>query len=353
MWCICARHLTDYRGSVDRPGRISQVAGAPRWILVAAVALVVSLGGALGIVRATNGHLDDVPRVVMMSEVLSPPTEGVENYLLVGSDSRASSDPTSPDFGAIGSEQDNPGMRSDTLIVVHRDTKTGEVATMSIPRDLWVRIGDTSRYAKINAAYQDGADVLVRTVQRALNIPIHHFVDVKFGGFKQMVDAIGGVHICVKRASRDNATGFYIGRKACKLQNGAKALAYARSRHFEEKIDGRWREDGLGDVGRGARQRAFIATLAKETATYLVRHPFRSSKVLDAFSSAVSVDENLDLLDMAKKLRPLGDGSSRSYALPVSSGMQNGSFIFTLADDARSVLAYLAGAGPAPDVGGN
>lgn len=319
-------------------------------MLVAAIALVVSLGGALGIVRATNGHLDDVARVVMMSNVLSPPTDGVENYLLVGSDSRASADPTSPDYDAIGSEEENPGMRSDTLIVVSRDIKTGAVSTMSVPRDLWVRIGDTSRYAKINAAYQDGADVLVRTVQRALNIPIHHYVDVNFGGFKRIVDAIGGVRICVNHASRDEATGFYIGRKACKLQNGAQALAYARSRHFEEKIDGKWREDATGDVGRGARQRAFISTLAKEAATYLVHHPFRSSQVLDAFSSAVSVDENLDLLDLAKKLRPLGDGSSRSFALPVSSSMQNDNFIFTLANDARPVLAYFAGVGPAPEV---
>jgi LCP family protein required for cell wall assembly len=350
MWCICVPPLTDYRGSVNGPGRMSQVAGAPRWLLVAAIALAVSLGGALGIVRATNSHLDDVPRVVMMSNVLSPPTDGVENYLLVGSDSRASADPTSSDYGAIGSEQENPGMRSDTLILVSRNTATGAVSTMSIPRDLWVRMGDTSRYAKINAAYQQGADVLVRTVQRALNIPVHHYVDVNFGGFKRIVDAIGGVHICVKHASRDNATGFYIGRKACKLQNGAQALAYARSRHFEEKIDGRWREDGTGDVGRGARQRAFISTLAKEAATYLARHPFKSSQVLDAFSSAVSIDENLDLLDLAKKLRPLGDGSSRSFALPVSSSMQNDNFIFTLANDARPVLAFFAGVGPMPDL---
>lgn len=319
-------------------------------MIAVAVALVVSLAGALGIVRATNSHLDDVSRVVMMSNVLSPPTDGVENYLLVGSDSRADVDPSSPDYGAIGSEQENPGMRSDTLIVMSRDTGSGSLSTMSIPRDLWVRMGDSSRYAKINAAYQRGADVLVRTVQRALNIPIHHYVDVNFGGFKRIVDSIGGVRICVNHASRDEATGFYIGRKACKLQNGAQALAYARSRHFEEKIDGRWREDGTGDVGRGARQRAFMATLARDAATFALRHPFKSNQMLDAFAAAVKVDEGLDLLDLAKKMRPLGDGSARSYTLPVSSGMQNDNFIFTLANDARPVLAYFAGVGPAPDV---
>lgn len=319
-------------------------------MIVVSVSLVVALGGALGIVRATNSHLDDVGRVVMMSNVLSAPTDGVENYLLVGSDSRASVDPNSADFDSIGSEQENPGMRSDTMIIVSRNTKTGSLATMSIPRDLWVRMGDTSNHAKINAAYQRGADVLVRTVQRALNIPIHHYVDINFSGFKRIVDAIGGVRICVNHASRDEATGFYIGRKACKLQNGAQALAYARSRHFEEKIDGRWREDGTGDVGRGARQRAFIATLARDAVNFLVRNPFESSRVLDSFAAAVSVDENLDLLDLAKKMRPLGDGSARSYSLPVSSNMQNGNFIFTLANDAQPVLAFFAGVGPAPAV---
>lgn len=311
----------------------------------------MSLAGALGIVNATNTQLDNVNRVAVSPSVLSPATEGVENYLLVGSDSRASAQPDDPDYEVIGSENANPGMRSDTMIVVSYNTKTTAVATMSIPRDLWVRMGDTSRTNKINAAYQKGPDVLIRTVQRALNIPIHHYIDVNFSGFKQIVDSIGGVHICVARASRDTATGFYIGKKACKLQTGEQALRYARSRHFEEKVDGRWRKQGTGDVGRGVRQQQFIATLVKESAKYLIEHPLRTHTVMDSMTSAITVDQNLSLLDLAHKLRPMGDGTSKSYSLPVDSDMDNGTFVFRLNRDSQPVLAYFAGLSPvAPEV---
>lgn len=346
MWCISALLLTDYRGDVLNNGQLSRIAGAPRWLFVLSVALVMSMAGALGIVRATNSQLENVNRVVIAKEVLSPASDGVENYLLVGSDSRATAHPDDPDYAVVGSEAASPGMRSDTMIVVSYNTKTSSVATMSIPRDLWVQIGDTSSHNKINAAYHKGADVLIRSVQRALNIPIHHYIDVNFSGFKKIVDAIGGVHICVAHASRDKATGFYIGKKACKLQNGQEALRYARSRHFEEKIDGEWVTDATGDVGRGARQRAFIAALVKDAAKYVIEHPLRAHTVMDAMTSAVSVDQNMSLLDLAQKLRPLGDGTSKSYALPVDSDMNNGTFVFRLNRDSQPVLAYFAGLSP-------
>lgn len=317
-------------------------------MIVVSVAVLMSLAGALGIVRATNAHLDSVGRVLAATPALSPATEGIENYLLVGSDSRASADPADEDFATVGTEEANPGMRSDTLILVRYDTKAKQVSMMSIPRDLWVRMADTDRFAKINAAYQRGADVLLRTVERALNVPIHHYIEINFSGFKQIVDAIGGVRICVPHASRDKATGFHIGRRACKLQTGTEALGYARARHFEEKIDGVWRLEGTGDVGRGTRQRAFMSMLAKDAVIYLARHPLDAHNVLDAFAEAVVVDERLDLIDLARKLRPIGDGSAVSYALPVTSGWAGSQFVFRLANQATTMLAYFSGLGPAP-----
>lgn len=348
MWCISDQHGNDYRGHVLTDGKFSRVAGTPRWMIVVSVALVLSLAGALGIVRATKAHLSDVARVEAASVALSPATDGIENFLIVGSDSRATANPSDEDFATVGSEEANPGMRSDTMILVRYDTKEKTVSMMSIPRDLWVRMGDSARSAKINAAYQRGADVLIRSVQRALNVPVHHYIEINFSGFKRIVDSIGGVHICVPRASRDKATGFFIGRRACKLQSGAEALAYARSRYFEERIDGKWRLEGTGDVGRGTRQRAFISMLAKDAAIYTVRNPLDTHNVLDAFAAAVTVDPGLDLIDLARKLRPMGDGTARSYTLPVDSGWAGSQFVFRLANDAQPMMAYFAGLGPAP-----
>ncbi len=328
--------------------RFSRVTGAPRWMLVGSVALVMSLAGALGIVRATNSALDGVGRMAAVTPVLSPPTAGVVNYLLVGSDSRASADPTDDDFANVGSEDETPGMRSDTLIVLRRDTSTGALALMSVPRDLWVKVGDSETSRKINAVYQRGPDVLVRTVQRALNIPIHHYMEVNFGGFKEIVDAIGGVRICVDRASRDKMTGFFIGRRACKLVDGTTALAYARSRYFEQKIDGRWQIDGTGDVGRGERQRALIAALAKDAVLYLSRHPLEASRVFESVAASITVDERLDLVSLGRDMRPLADGVAPSYNLPVDSGWANGQFVFRMTRDAQPLLGWFAGVVDAP-----
>lgn len=331
----------------------SRSTGTPRWLLAVCIALVMTLAGALGIVRATNTALDEVSRVSVVTPTLSPASDGFENYLLVGSDSRASADPADEDFESMGAEEANPGMRADTLIVIRVDTKNNSVSTMSVPRDLRVMMADNGRFAKVNSAYQRGADVLVRTLQGALNIPIHHYVEMDFAGFKDIVDAVGGVRICVDRASRDKATGFFLGKRGCKMQNGAQALSYARSRHFEEKIDGRWQVDGTGDVGRGDRQRYFMSVLVKQAVRYLAENPMKASGILSSFSSAVAVDDGLDLIDLARKLRPLANGASLSVALPVSSDMISGSFVFTLNNESKPVLDYFAGLGPLPTTPSN
>jgi polyisoprenyl-teichoic acid--peptidoglycan teichoic acid transferase len=348
MWCISAQSSTDYRGFVPTDNAVSRVSGVPRWLVGVSIALVMMLAGALGIVRATNSELDKVPRVSVVNAALSPASDGFENYLLVGSDSRAGADVSDGDYASVGDENATPGMRADTLIVIRVDTRDGRVATMSIPRDLRVAMADTGKFGKVNSAYQRGADVLVRTIQGALNIPIHHYVEMDFSGFREIVDAVGGVRICVDHASRDKATGFFLGKRGCKMQNGQQALAYARSRHFEEKIDGRWQVDGTGDVGRGDRQRYFMSVLVKQAIRYLAEHPMETNSVLSSFSSAVAVNDGLDLLDLGRKLRPLADGAALSVALPVSSDMISGSFVFTLNDESQPILQYFAGLGPLP-----
>lgn len=327
---------------------LPRIAGTPRWMIIAGSALVLSLAGAVGLVRAVNGGLDKVERLGVVTPVLSASTDQVENTLLVGSDSRVGADPTDGDYANIGPESATPGMRSDSMIVVRRDKATGALALLSIPRDLLVRIGDTNSMKKINSAYQDGADVLVRSVERALNIPIHHYVDIGFPGFKRIVDAVGGVRICVERPSRDKTTGYFSGR-GCKVLNGAKALGFARSRHFEEKKNGRWVLEGTGDVGRGVRQRAFMSALARDAAKHLARHPLDADEVLSAFAAAVRVDDRLNLADLARKWRRLADKTTISYSLPVNSDMVNGVFVFRLSNAAQPVLAFFAGLGPAPD----
>ena len=76
----------------------------------------------------------------------------------------------------------------------------------------------------------------------------------------------------------------------------------------------------------------------------------KTSSVLASFSSAVAVNDGLELLDLARKLRPLADGAALSVALPVSSDMISGSFVFTLDEESQPILQYFAGLGPLPAV---
>ena len=198
--------------------------------------LAFSSLGALQIVAATKSQLATVRRDLVASSALSAPSAGFENYLLVGSDSREGADPNDADFAAIGGEGEVSGRRSDTLMIFHYDIATGAGALISFPRDLWVKLGDGQKAGRINSAYQLGTDVLVRTMQSEFGIPIHHYLEIDFQGFKGLVDSIGGVQICTQFPSRDKHTGFFM-PGGCHNLEGVRALAFARSRFFETKVE--------------------------------------------------------------------------------------------------------------------
>lgn len=311
------------------------------------VAISVAMTGAAGLVLAANTQLSEVRRDVSAAGALSQPDEAFENYLLVGSDSREGSDPKDPDYGNVGAQRDIGGKRSDTLMVLHLVKKTGGLSLISIPRDLWVPIGNGKNSQRINTAYQIGTDVLIRTVQQALGIPIHHYIEIDFQGFKGLVDAVGGVTVCVESPSRDRHTGLFM-RAGCPRLDGVKALAFARSRFFESKIDGKWVIDGTSDIGRTARQRMFVSALLKSSVQHVAGNPFTASSVITGAVRAVLVDETLNLVDFARRMRPAVRGDIGSFALPVYGDSIDGNSVLRLARDAQGVLQFFAGLGPRP-----
>jgi LCP family protein required for cell wall assembly len=317
------------------------------WVLAAAVVLGLSTAGYVGVGRALDSRLDGVRRELSLTSVLAEPNEQFVNFLLVGSDSRAGADPTDPDYGNVGAESDVQGRRSDTLIVVNVEKSSGIISLLSIPRDLWVTIGDSENTERINVAYREGAPVVVRTVTRALGIPIHHYLEIDFQGFKNLVDAVGGVTVCVEHPTRDRNTGLYI-RPGCKNLDGVQSLAYARSRYFEEKIDGQWRVDGTSDIGRGKRQRLFTALLMQTAVNRTLGDPFRAGTIMDGATGALLVDERLDLLEFARLMRPAASGKLRRFSLDTYGDTVRGNSVLRLADSAAPTLAFYAGSGPAP-----
>lgn len=317
------------------------------WLVAVAIVVLLGAAGFMGVARALDDSLADVRREVSLTSVLAEPNDQFANFLVVGSDSRAGADPSDPDFANVGGEGDVQGRRSDTLIVVNVEKSTGIISLMSVPRDLWVTIGDSENTERINVAYREGAAVVVRTINRALGIPIHHYLEIDFQGFKQLVDAVGGVTVCVEYPTRDRNTGLYI-RPGCKNLDGVDSLAYARSRFFEEKVDGQWRMDGTSDIGRGKRQRLFTALLMQTAVNRTLSDPFRAGAVMRGATSALLVDERLDMVEFAQLMRPAAAGQLRRFSLDTFGDTVRGNSVLRIAESAGPVLAFYAGSGPAP-----
>lgn len=314
-------------------------------VLVLALGMfVATLAGSLVAARAA---VDRVRRVPDVASVLSPSNPTVETFLLVGSDTRAGADPDSPDYGGIGSETDVTGSRSDTIMLLRRDKATGQAALLSIPRDLWVQIPGKGPN-RINAAYSQGPSVLVQTVQQALGLPVHHYVEIDFVGFKSLVDAIGGVELCFLHPTRDTHTGLNVEQPGCLTMNGVQALSYARSRYYEQYIDGEWKIDGTADLGRTKRQQDFVNRALQGALAEVKANPFHAGRIIRDGGSAVSIDGDLDLFAAGSSLRTAVGSGLDAVSLPVRGETIGGKAVLQLADGSEQVLAWFAGTGPQP-----
>lgn len=308
------------------------------------LAIVCVFGSATGVVVATRGQANGVERVPQIESVLSEPASDFVNYLVVGSDSREGADPNSPDYGGIGDTNETSGRRSDTIIVMHIDKVMSTIALTSIPRDLWIDIPDHETN-RINAAYGYGESSLIDTVQTSLGIPIHHYVEVDFNAFKEIIAALGGVDLCFDYPTRDKNTGLDIPAPGCYVLDPIQSLAYARSRYYEELKNGKWDIDGRADLGRIERQQLFFETAVSRSVSRVLSNPFRAGDLIVAAVDSLKVDKGTDLLEMANAIRPIASGGIVRIPLPVYGDTVRGKSILRLAKGSPAILEYLAGGG--------
>lgn len=322
------------------------------WMLV--IVAVIGIAGAAGVLRAADQRAADVERIGGLDSVLTEvPVEGdesieypAENYLLVGSDSRAGIDTSSGDFGVIGDASAVGGSRSDTIMVL-RQERNGGAALVSLPRDLWVEIPGAGRSNRINSAYNDGPDQLASTVIESVGIPIHHYVEVDFAGFKNIIDDLGGVEVCVGNAARDTHSGLAL-QPGCQVLDGEQALAFARSRYYEEWNGTDWVLDPRSDLGRIERQQLFMRAAVDGALRQLRSSPFSSSDVIDAVVGSVRIDDRLDPVVAAEALREAVGKDLTTYALPVVNDTVGDAAVLRLGDGADELIGYFAGDLPAP-----
>ena len=329
---------------VDAPQRSRRRSSAPLALLFA---VLTAVGGAAGVIRAANERTANVQRIEGLDDILVAVDGPAVNYLLIGSDSREGSDPNAPDFGGIGDTADVQGRRSDTIMILRQEKDGNGAALMSVPRDLLVTIAGSGKQDRINSAYNGGADVLAATVTQELGIPINHVVDVDFFGFKELVDAVGGTTVCFEFVTRDTNSGL-AQEPGCNLLDGVQALAYARSRNYEEFRDGDWRKDPTADLGRIQRQQAFISATVNATLSELQSDPFLASQLIESVSDSVRIDQGLDPISAAGTLRKAFATGLATYQLDVRGEDFNGKSILRLNDSSKPILDYFRGLGPLP-----
>jgi LCP family protein required for cell wall assembly len=252
-------------------------------------------------------------------EVSVPPSgDGLDVFLLVGSDSRDALDDTEG-FG------DFEGHRADVVMVLLRPRGGEDAAVLSLPRDLWVENRCTGSQHRLNDALEgcgllmNGATALTVTVEDLIGVPVDHFALVDLAGFQEAVDAVGGYEICLQRAVRDPKSDLEL-PAGCTHASGAQTLAWLRSRSTQELTADGWRTvPGVSDLTRNERQREFLLSMMSSLGDF--SSPQDIASVAQVVAPYVTVDSNLSLLDavgLAWTMRDLGSGSVEELDIPVS-----------------------------------
>jgi LCP family protein required for cell wall assembly len=285
-------------------------------VIAAGVVLAVCLllgGGLAWFATSTFNRFDRVD--VDLQEV----TKGEpENFLLVGSDSRDSITGQEADAGAF-LDGETAGRRSDTVMVARVDPRSQRIGLLSIPRDLWVVVGAGGEEDRINTAYAEGPQILVDTVTNALGIPIHHYVEVDFGGFKGLVDVLGGVPMYFDQPMRDEWTGLHVAEAGCVELSGDQALAFARSRNVEVFDGSEWVADPTADLGRITRQQLFLRKAMDQARGLGLTDLPKVKRLADVATENVSFDPGLSLgraLALVRRFGASGGEAMITYSLP-------------------------------------
>lgn len=297
------------------------------------LAVVVLLAG--GTVVAINKLSGNITSLDLDKQLKNRPTKQTEvvntdamNILVMGSDARAGQ---GSGFGQVSKYGDSA--RSDTTLLVHLFKGHTQALAVSIPRDSLVTIPECTREdgsttspwtTKFNAAFSlAGPACTITTVEKLTGLFIDHFVVVDFKGFQAMVDAIGGVSMCLTEPVTDSKSHLDL-PAGTSLLDGKTALAFVRTRYSMG--------DG-SDTARIRRQQGFLAALARKVMSAgVLLNPVKLYNLLDATTSSLTMDPKFasirELQSVALSLRNLHSKDLRFVTAPSKSD-GNGNVIWT------------------------
>ena len=277
-----------------------------------------------------------------------PPSGGGANYLLLGSDTRAFVQDAG-DETAFGDTSDAGGQRSDTIMVLHTDPDSSRSLLVSFPRDLWVDIPGRGG-SRINAAFNEGPQAVVDTLSANFGVPIHHYVEVNFDSFRDVVDAIGSVPVFFPAAARDEVTGLSVALPGCTELDGAAALAFVRSRTLElfDPTRGDWvSADAIPDLGRIGRQQAFLRELGRVAMDTSLTNPFKGNDIIDSAVGSLTLDDGFgrgDVFSLVDAFAGDDEGSAsgpESVTIPTEPATRGGQSVLEATGEAEGVVQRL------------
>ncbi|MEV0061538.1 LCP family protein [Nocardia sp. NPDC050718] len=311
-----------------RRGKQARMAGRGALIFFAVLTLVVT-GGGWSYLRATNNSFNQVSALDGTTEdVLDGDMQlGDENYLIVGTDTRAG---VNAGLGA-GTTDDAEGARADTVMLVHIPKNRSRVVVVSFPRDLDVTRPQCAGWDNEKAAYTDqkfppfmgdklnavyaigGPRCLVDVVRKMSGLSIGHFIGIDFAGFQAMVDQVDGVEVCSTKPIIDSVLGTVLETSGKQRINGETALNYVRARHVvgEER----------SDYDRIHRQQQFLAALLRGAlSSKVLLDPGKLQGFVDAFRQHTFVDGvgTQDLMLLGRSLQKVNAGAVTFITAPTA-----------------------------------
>ncbi|RKS04583.1 LytR family transcriptional attenuator [Nocardiopsis sp. Huas11] len=280
--------------SAPRPSGVLTAArlSTGQWIacVATALAIIASLGG----YTWYQGIIGNITTAQVDTDQWDRPTsvEGVMNILIIGSDVRS---------GENAEYGDAEGERPDTMLIASVNVDSGAATLVNLPRDLVVDLpgcdpvegyeGLSPQSGMLNSAMTfGGVGCQWATVEQVTGVHLDHFVMMDFGGFKNIVDAIGGVEMCVPEPVVDPKAHLEL-EAGLQTLNGEDSLGYVRSRYGQG--------DG-SDLSRIERQQEFMGAMLRQVlSSEVMASPLTVTDFLGAVTDSITTDEDLTIDTMA------------------------------------------------------
>ncbi|MFE3461155.1 LCP family protein [Nocardiopsis aegyptia] len=280
--------------SAPRPSGLLRAARLSTGQWVACVATALAIIASLGGYTWYQGIVGNITTAQVDTDQWDRPTsvEGVMNILIIGSDVRS---------GENAEYGDAEGERPDTMLIASVNVDSGAATLVNLPRDLVVDLpgcepsegyeGMSAQSGMLNSAMTfGGVGCQWSTVEQVTGVHLDHFVMMDFGGFKDIVDAIGGVEMCVPQPIEDPKAHLTLDAGLQTL-NGEDSLGYVRSRYGQG--------DG-SDLSRIERQQEFMGAMLRQVlSSDVMASPVTVTNFLGAVTDSITTDEDLTIDTMA------------------------------------------------------